>query len=682
MTKQSHNSICSELNGTGALRCLVIVLCCIALCAICCFGAGCAVEKGKVYEKDGRLYGKPEGLFKSEWNDYYQRGVSYSEGEFWEDAAADFGKALQKRKDDQRRARTYGMHFIDYFPNRELGIAYFHQGRFQEAIQALETSLKTADSARAKFYLNKARRAWLNETNLDTLPPAITVTYPPAGYRTNGLSVSVSGIARDDFFISNISFNGKPSRLELTRQEASFTEEFPLQEGKNVITLQSEDILGKTSAPITLQIQVDRNGPLMFLGVLPGPGAVCKVTGAAYDTSGITKIILNGREIACEGQQMVMLDESFSSRGNPAEAFVSFEAVDTLGNATGGRLSSLPGSSRRSDMDIKGFRDGLATFLDTFGVQGAVKARKGIQDITVDRRSLLPADNEPAGKAFRKLLKEGKGRLIAFSSAVPLDEGDNTITVGLADTGGKAAARTATIRRIIPTVRQTGSRLSVAILPFTECKKSEESLQNYVHTFLNYSFIDQKRFNVMKRDTVQSVLARQEKGRNQNFDATKAAQLAGTIGTDSVLLGEINSSPGSIEILARLIDTRTSSILTEKDVYWEGEVTAGFRGILDDLALKFKEQFPLREGTVTQTSSETAVIDLGQEQSICREMKFLSFLENRHLSDPETGLDLGSDTEIVGLLSASEVERTTSHAAILQRFTAREIKAGDRVISK
>jgi TolB-like protein len=640
------------------------------------------VEKGKVYEKDGKLYGKPEGLFKSRWNDYYQRGVSYSEGEFWEDAAADFSKALNKRKDDQRRARTYGMHFIDYFPNRELGIAYFHLGKFQEAIQALETSLKTADSARAKFYLNKARSAWLNETKIDLLPPAITVTYPPAGYRTNGLSIAVSGTAHDDFFISNISFNGKPTRLELARQEVSFTEEFPLQEGKNVITLQSEDILGKTSAPITLQIQADRNGPLLFLEVLPGSGSVCKVTGAAYDTSGITRIILNGREIACEEQQMVMLNESFSSRGNPAEAFVSYEAVDTLGNATRGRLSSLPGSSRRSDVDIKGFRDGLATFLATFGLQGALQARKGIQDITVDRRSLLPVDNEPAGKAFRKLLKEGKGRLLAFSAAVPLDEGENIITAGLAETDGKAITRSARIRRIIPTVRQIGSRLSMAIFPFTELKKTGEPLRNYVHTFLNYSFIDQKRFNVLKRDTVQSVLARHESGRDRNFDDANAAQIGGAIGTDTVLWGEINSSPGSIEILARLIDTRTSSILTEKDVYWEGEMTAGFRGMLDELALKFKEQFPLREGTIMQTGSESAVIDLGQEQAICQEMKFLSFLENQPLSDPETGMDLGSDTEIYGLLSAREIERTTSRTAILQKFTPREIQAGDRVISK
>ena len=46
----------------------------------------CAVEKGKVYEKNGKVYGKHEGIFTSKWYNYYLRGLSYSEGGFWEDA--------------------------------------------------------------------------------------------------------------------------------------------------------------------------------------------------------------------------------------------------------------------------------------------------------------------------------------------------------------------------------------------------------------------------------------------------------------------------------------------------------------------------------------------------------------------------------------------------------------------
>ena len=47
---------------------------------------------------------------------------------------------------------------------------------------------------------------------------------------------------------------------------------------------------------------------------------------------------------------------------------------------------------------------------------------------------------------------------------------------------------------------------------------------------------------------------------------------------------------------------------------------------------------------------ETIELELDEET-----MKFLSFLENQPLKDPETGASLGSDTEIVGMLSAKEV---------------------------
>jgi len=40
-------------------------------------------------------------------------------------AISDFQAAIRQREKDQRRARTCGMHFIDYFPHQELGIVYF-----------------------------------------------------------------------------------------------------------------------------------------------------------------------------------------------------------------------------------------------------------------------------------------------------------------------------------------------------------------------------------------------------------------------------------------------------------------------------------------------------------------------------------------------------------------------------
>lgn len=688
----------------------VIVSRVILLSFICSFLNGCAVEKGKVYEKDGRLYGETEGLFKAKWEDYYLRGLSYSEGGFWEDAASDFMVAMQKRGSDQRRARTYGMHFIDYFPNRELGIAYFNLGKFKEAIELLETSLANVETARAKFYLNRARKAWLKETRLDTTPPAIKVQFPPPVYKTNGFSISVEGTARDDFFISHIVFNGKSSRLELSQREVPFKEEFLLHHGKNVITLQSEDILGKSSASVTLQVKVDREGPLVFLEASGDAGNTIKITGAVYDKSAIAEITLNDKTLDFGESQLVIINKNIGSHSGPADSPVQFEAEDVVGNKTTGyikisslkklgniasypriafakgaySLPSLPVMTlpQLAGIDLKGLRDGQTTFFNNLSVEGVVWSAKGIQDLTINGQSLLSLGDNTAGDSFLKLLKKNKGRPLVFSKTIKLEEGGNTITTSLADVTGKVAEKTVTITRKIPKVRQISSRMTVAPFPFTEKKKTEEELRNYVYTFLTHSFEDQKRFNVLGRAELDRVLEKQRIDKKANFDQKTAIRLARLMGSETVLVGDISATEKSIEIFARLIDTENSFVLAEKDIYWEGGLTAGFRGILDELALKFKQHLPLCEGAVVNKESGKVIIDLGSNQLICQSMRFLAFREREPIIDSVTGMNLGRDTEILGLLSVKEINQESSKADILKKFTWRGIQSGNKVIAK
>ena len=43
---------------------------------------GCAVAPGPVYTKDGKFYGVVPGVWRERWWNYYQRGLSYAEGEY------------------------------------------------------------------------------------------------------------------------------------------------------------------------------------------------------------------------------------------------------------------------------------------------------------------------------------------------------------------------------------------------------------------------------------------------------------------------------------------------------------------------------------------------------------------------------------------------------------------------
>jgi len=283
---------------------------------------------------------------------------------------------------------------------------------------------------------------------------------------------------------------------------------------------------------------------------------------------------------------------------------------------------------------------------------------------------------------FLKLLKEKKGRPLAFSKTIKLKEGGNTIITALADTAEKVTEKTITITRKIPRVRQMDSRMKVAIFPFTEKKKGKESLRNYVYTFLTHSFVDQKRFNLLGRTDLNRTLKKQQISQEALFDQKTVFHLGRLMGTETVLFGDIIASEKSIEILARLVDNETSIVLAEEDVYWEGNLNAGFREILDGLALKFKQHLPLCEGAVIDKKSGNAIINLGEKQSICQGMKFLAFREMDSIIDPVTGMNLGRDTEILGLLSVKEIAQEFSKADILEKFSERGIRTGDKVIAK
>lgn len=115
---------------------------------------GCGANRGpepKVV--DGQTFGTTTVPFRGRWWQYYERGVSWSLGGFWTEAEADFREALKLRLTDNRRARTYGMHFVQCFVHRELGAVLLEQNRLDDAENELRISLVQEPSAKAEFLL-------------------------------------------------------------------------------------------------------------------------------------------------------------------------------------------------------------------------------------------------------------------------------------------------------------------------------------------------------------------------------------------------------------------------------------------------------------------------------------------------------------------------------------------------
>ncbi|MCP4348503.1 MAG: hypothetical protein GY795_23715 [Desulfobacterales bacterium] len=189
---------------------------------------GCQTFPDMSKEKNGARYGTTRGLFQGRWWHFYERGISFADGQFWKEADSDLREAIRQRNNDQRRARTYGLlNFTDYFPHRELGIILYRQGYTKESIKELTASLATEKSAKAEFYLDMARKKLIEKEQSDQEHPEITVISPKEPVLTNAFSVAVRGIARDDTFVRHIKVGKQDIRVDVSNREIPFFTEIP-----------------------------------------------------------------------------------------------------------------------------------------------------------------------------------------------------------------------------------------------------------------------------------------------------------------------------------------------------------------------------------------------------------------------------------------------------------------------
>ncbi|MDM8550787.1 FlgO family outer membrane protein [Desulfobacterales bacterium HSG2] len=322
----------------------VIILWAIAL-------SGCAVDSVPIHLKDGREYGRINEAFRNRWWNYYERGLSFAEGEFYKEAAADLNAAVRQRTKDQRLARTYGMHFIDYFPHRELGIIYYQTQDMETAKRELEISLDHFPSARAWFYLDRVRKAMIEEEGKTPTRPSLTLDFETDEIWTRDDPVVISGIARDENYISKIVIKGTagvsktPAHLrqisevfnslfsEGSQKRVPFKKPLPLSQGRHEIEVSTRNLLGK-SAQKTVVIQVDREGPTITIEDIQPykkkEGSGITISGSVYDGAGLSELRINGRSVRIRGESELFFTENVLTDKNDVQLLAS----DRLGNQT------------------------------------------------------------------------------------------------------------------------------------------------------------------------------------------------------------------------------------------------------------------------------------------------------------------------------------------------------------
>lgn len=670
----------------------------------------CNTPPDPKYAKDGIQYGVVKGLFRERWWNFYERGLSFSEGGFWNEAAADFQQALKQRDKDQRRARTYGMHFIDYFPHRDLGVAYYHLGRYEDAQRELETSLSQTESGKAKHYLNEVRRALLERSNTDTAPPTINVASLSDGQITNSLSVKVQGHVEDDTFAHKIAVNDQPLFVELSDKRLTFSKDIKLKKGLNQIKIRSADLLGKVTEK---QVQVigDFEGPMINVKNLADGQQVAHnkvvLSGTLADATGVTRLQVNEQVLAFNKERQIEYAVTVQLR--EGENRIQLAATDVSGNTTSGRLTlvyvpqlargqkpappvwqrqpvrialsgsgvldtgeslfaaALPGNSGSAfRIDLKDLTETQTVFFETLYIDGSASAMHDITSVSINGSPLLIVP----------------GKNVFFNQLVDLAEGQNKITIEVRDAAGNSASKTVTIVREVPKVHQIGSRMALAILPF-EKTGEPGSVADIVYDNLVSSFAEQNRFNIVSRGAeLETVLRELKLAQTDLVDKSKAVQVGRMVQAEGILVGTIRETRDAIEIYARLISTETSGLFDAKDVYGQEKSLAQIRYLTDGLALKFKHSFPLLEGMVVKVSGKEIYVDFGAAHKIKKDMKFIVFREGEKIVHPVTGKVLGSDSTVLGVATVVSVLDDMSIGKLVADFDPKNIQVKDFVVTK
>ncbi|MFQ5650896.1 MAG: caspase family protein [bacterium] len=94
----------------------------------------------------------------AQWFNAYKSGLKAMKKKEWHRAIEHFQDALNVKSKDTKKIRARGVMFIEYYPNRELGVCYFNLGEIDQAKFYLATSISHIVTRRAKRFLTRINR--------------------------------------------------------------------------------------------------------------------------------------------------------------------------------------------------------------------------------------------------------------------------------------------------------------------------------------------------------------------------------------------------------------------------------------------------------------------------------------------------------------------------------------------
>ncbi len=639
--------------------------------------AACTTIANKKYVKDGKTYGEIDGIFRGKWYQHYERGVSFAEGGFFKEASESFKRAIRRRQDDGFRHRTYGLHYIAYFPHRELGIIYYKLGYFDKALGELRESLKTANSAKSLFYFNRINQDILVLTGEDKRAPQISINFPKNFPFTKNRKFTVSGTCEDDYLLSEIFVNGKAINIEKAKKKASFRRVVELRRGENKVEIKALDLSGKTKIN-NIVVKADWDGPVVGFNSfkLVANGSAAELEGYLVDFSGISEFKINGKKIA------LVNNKKFSCTVRLLDKKIAFSAKDNVGNTTVGRidipdniaslLPSIASSSAKIKVPssikilVKGINSRQATYQDALKINIAISSYLAIKEVFINEQEM----------------KVGPGKIVSLSHTLLFPKiRQYKVKIAVVDVAGNRQVFPFNIQRKENPLGNI--KTSLAIFPFKSGGRFF-SLEEKIFNGLNRVFQENGRFRLVERKEIDKILLTKKLNKSLISEPLINKELNKIIPAEMLLLGTYYEEKDAIEVEGRVVDSETSAILLTKRVYSNNKSATGINKALKRLGEEIRNAFPIVDGTVREKVSTEVFIDAGKEEHIIPGCRFIAYKKGRKITDADGVAILGYTIETLGEIKITKVRNNFSRGEIIitPKKPNSRINKGNLVISK
>lgn len=648
------------------------------------------------------------------WWGFYARGLALSRRERWRAAVEQFETAIGTRAGaiygdptDRRRAKTYGLHFLnDYFPHREIGVCLYYQGDYPAAEAELLRSLDMNPSARARYYLNEVRRqVLLRQRAQGTLPAgevSLALTRVPDTPLVNQPFIRLRGTAGSPFRIAAVRVDGAALFIETADTSVPIDHRLWLGPGEHTVRVEAEDLAGGRSRWET-RLTVDTQGPRVSVSPA-GDAARPQASLWLEDDVALAALSVDGVP-----QPLPPATRTFEALlPLPASGHLRIEATDTAGNRT---ELDAEGESLRQALLLPPWRDAPCLLAAGGSLPGHALADGGPG--LVRTRGAAPADHtQPEIRLFPEVTTEvtvttewyvvdvlagDAGGLAAVAvttnggaaSRLPLPRspalarcaqrvdlrpGWNRLDVEATDRAGNRAVRTLRVERRLNALWREDLRMAAAVLTPDLTAVPPLAKTDLLMVLTSELLRHPRRLCLVeRRASLLGPFSREWQLADGNLaDESVGTRPAAVKPAEWLLQGYASAWSGrdNWDVVVNVVDVASGQIILTTDVHGVGYTDGIIRFEMAGLVEKLKQQLPAISAPLRQASGGQVEVALGRRAQILPGMRFV-FVPAAAGAEAETADPLTCDGrrvegQVREVGDSSCVVEVVPHAAVAQ----------------